>query len=426
MVLVSDASRRTASSLCVIENGSLRPMRAKQKRATGQDMSEKPPKKEITDLSVHRAVMTCMVFILCMFCLSYGTNVLSAEDFSKSPRINNTDQQCRTLVWATLELPDIEKQGNIQELIECLEHEYFYTLHRGASKYTLLQIGEPALPGLIEALKNRNYRIAEGAAIVLGMVGQEAKEAAPALKDLLRSKSAPQGLRKYEVARALGKIDEIDFLIRALRGEEPGVSASNASHGISAAGPKAVKAIPALLEMINGDKAPEQSFAADALGAIGEASNEAIPRLKVLTKSKYNFVRRAAGEALLKIGTPEAIEAAKPYKLRKDIYGGFFKAMSVFVWNPWLAMVVGVIIGGIAYLTTKEFTKKTKMMRSLYLPAVLWLIYAAWEFYARMQGANIRIDLLVIYPLLVTVTIIGFVLWFIGVQRGKSTSQIVE
>lgn len=386
-------------------------------------MSEKPPKKEITDLLIHRAVMTCFVFILCLFFLSYGTNVLPAEDINKSPRINNTDRQCRTLARVTLEFPNIEKQSNIQELIKCLKYEYFYTLHRGASKYTLLQIGKPALPSLVEALKNQDHRIAEGTAIVLGMFGPEATEAAPALKELLRSNSAPQGLRKYEVARALGKIDEIDFLIRALREEEPGVSAFHASHGIMGAGSKAVKAIPVLLEMINGDKAPEQSFAADALGAIGEASNEAIPRLKVLTKSKHSFVRRAAGEALLKIGTPEAIEAAKPYKLRKDIYDGFFKAMSIFVWNPWLAVIVGVLIGAIAYLTTKEFTKKTKMMRSLYLPAILWLIYAAWEFYARIQGANIRIDLLVIYPILVTVTIIGFVLWFIGMRRGKKIQQ---
>jgi len=383
-------------------------------------MREKTPKKEIAGKSIHRAVMTCIV---CLLCLSYGTNVFSAEDINKPLRINNTDRQCRTLAQATLELSDIEKQRNIKELIECLKHEYFYTLHRGASKYTLLQIGGQALPGLIEALKNHDHRIAEGAAIVLGMIGPEAKEAAPALKELLRSTSAPKGLRKYEVASALGKIGEIDFLIRALRGEEPGVSAFNASHGIIGAGPKAAKAIPVLLVMINADKAPEQSFAADALGAIGEASNEAIPRLKVLTKSKHNFVRRAAGEALLKIGTPEAIEAAKSYSLRKDIYDGFFKAMSVFVWKPWLAVIVGVLIGAIAYLTTKRFTKKTKMLKSLYLPAVLWLIYAAWEFYAKMQGANIRIDLLVIYPLLVTVTTIGFVLWFIGMRRGKKFQQ---
>lgn len=389
-------------------------------------MSEKLPINEITDLPVHRAAMTCILVILCLLFLSYGTNVLSADEFNISPRVNNTDRQCRTLARATLELPEIEKQRNIQELIECLKHEYFYTLHGGASKYTLLQIGEPALPSLIDALKNQDYRIAEGAAIVLGMVGPKAKEAVPDLKGLLRSKSAPQGLRNYEVARALGKIGEIDFLIRALKGEEPGVSAFNASHGIRGAGPKAVKAIPALLEMINGDKAPEQSFAAEALGAIGDASYESIPRLKVLTKSKHNFVRSAAGEALLKIGTPEAIEAAKPYKLRKDIYDGFFKAMSVFVWKPWLAAVIGLLIGAIACLTTKKFTKKTKMMKSLYLPAVLWLIYAAWEFYAKMQGANIRIDLLVIYPLLVTVTTIGFALWFLGIRRGKKTSTRVE
>jgi len=382
-------------------------------------MTERQVKKAIAGFSFYRIMMFC---IGCLLCFSYGTNVLSAEDIIKSPGINNTDPQCRKLAQATLQLPDIEKQKNIDELIKCLKHEYFYALNGGASKYTLLQIGEQTLPKLIAALKNDDHRIAEGAAIVLGMFGSDAKKAAQSLKSLLRSKSAPPGLRKYEVARALGKINEIDFLIRALRGEESGISVFNASHGIIGAGPKAVKAIPTLLVMINADKAPEQSFAADALGAIGEASKEAIPRLKMLTKSRHNFVRRAAGEALLKIGTPEAIDAAKSYSLRKDIYQGFFKAMSVFVWNPWLAVVVGLLIGAIAYLTTRESTKRTKMMRSLYIPSIMWLIYALWEFYAKAHGANIRIDLLVIYPLLVTVTTVGFVLWFIGMLRMKKYS----
>ena len=159
-------------------------------------MSEKPLKKKITYLSVRRAVMTCIVFVLCFFCFYYGTNVLSAEELNISPRVNNTDRQCRTLAQTTLKSPNVEKQENIQALIECLKHEYFYTLHRGASKYTLVQIGELALPSLIEALKAQDYRISEGAAIVLGMIGPKAKEAVPAIKELLRSKSAPRGLRK--------------------------------------------------------------------------------------------------------------------------------------------------------------------------------------------------------------------------------------
>ena len=385
-------------------------------------MCAKAYETEIPDQSIHLAAKNRIVFIICLYCFFCVSNAISSETINQSPKTNNTDQQCRTLARATLELPDTEKQKNIQKLIECLKHEYFYSLHGGASKYTLMQIGMPALPGLTGALKHRDHRIAEGAAIVLGMIGPEAKEAAPALKELLRSESAPQGLRKYKVAAALGKIGEIDFLIRALRGEEPGVSAFHASHGIRGAGPAAAKAIPTLVEMINSDEAPEQSFAADALGAIGEAAHEAIPRLKKLAKSKHNFVRRAAGEALLEIGTPEALEAAKSYKLRKDTYDSFFKAMSVFVWNPWLAAGIGLLIGAIAYLTTKNYTENTIMVRSLYIPALLWLIYAAWEYYARIQGANIRIDLLVIYPLLVTVTIAGFVLWFIGIRRYKKSS----
>lgn len=367
--------------------------------------------------------VSCVVVCIFLACLFYGADAFSAEKSSFAPRINNTDKLCRALAKTTLGLPDIEKQQNIQKLIECLKYEYFYELQGGASKYTLMQIGEPALPVLIETLKNQDKSIAEGAAIVLGMLGSKAKEAAPALKELLRSESAPEGIRKYEVAKSLGKIGEIDFLIRALRGEEPGVNTFNANHGLRGAGSAAVKAIPVLLEKVNSDNAAEQSFAAETLGAIGEASHEAIPRLKVLTKSDYNFVRRAAGEALLKIGTPEAMEAAKPYKFRKGIFDGFFKAMSVFVWKPWLAGLIGLLISAIAYFTTRPFAKRTKLMNSLYLPAVLWVVYAMWEFYARMKGANIRIDLLIIYPILISATIIGFIFWLIGVRKGKKVQQ---
>lgn len=385
-----------------------------------KEMYEKVTKKEFSDLPARRLVTPVTAIVMCAYLLSYGSIVLATEESIKPPRIHSTSQQCRTLANVTLELPYKEKQKNIQKLIQCLEHEYFYALHRGASKYTLFQIGKPALPHLTDALNHQDYRIAEGAAITLGMVGPKAKEAVPALKELLRSDSAPKGLRKYEVARALGKIGEINFLIRALKGEEPGVNSFNSSHGIQGAGSNAIKAIPQLLIMINGEDASEQMIAADALGAIGAESHEAIPRLKELSKSEYNFVRRSAGEALLKIGTPEAIEAAKPYSFRKGIYENFFKAMSIFVWNPWLAAVVGLLIGAIGYSTTKKFSEKTKMMKSLYVPASLWIIYAVWEYYARMQGANIRIDLLVIYPLLIVVTILGFVSWFIGIRMSKN------
>ena len=307
----------------------------------------------------------------------------------------------------------------------CLKYEYYNYLHDGASKYTLFQIGTPALPDLIKALGNQDYIIAEGAAIVLGMIGQEAKEAGPALKELLLSKSTPQGLNKYNVVKALGKIGEIDFLIRLINGEEAGAGWLGAIDGIIAAGPKAVKAIPMLLEMINSDIPVVQALAADALGAIGEASHEAIPRLKILTRSWHRIARNAAGEALLKIGTPEAIEAAKSYKSRKDIIDGFFDAMFVFFWKPWLAVVVGLLIGVTGYLTTTKFSKKNRMMKSLYLPLALWLIYAVLEFILRYSsgGPPIRVDLIIIYPLLFVVTIAGFVFWFIGVVRGRKAQR---
>jgi hypothetical protein len=88
-------------------------------------------------------------------------------------------------------------------------------------------------------------------------------------------------------------------------------------------------------------KSPDTSmhmYAAEALGAIGPAANPAVPQLAALLHSPWNFLRQAGGEALLKIGTPQAQTAGRPYQRRKKLSDGFFKAMSILVWNPLLAL----------------------------------------------------------------------------------------
>ena len=84
---------------------------------------------------------------------------------------------------------------------------------------------------------------------------------------------------------------------------------------------------------------------------------------------------------------------------------------------PWLAGVVGVSLGIMAFTTTRKNAKKRFIAKALYAISVLWLIYAAWEIYSHSIGANIRVDLLYIYPILFFVTALGLIFWLIGLKR---------
>lgn len=46
----------------------------------------------------------------------------------------------------------------------------------------------------------------------------------------------------------------------------------------------------------------------------------------------------------------------------------------------------------------------------MFIPGLLWLAYGAWEYSLKGSGANIRVDLLLIYPLLLLAMIIGAVM----------------
>jgi len=353
--------------------------------------------------------------------------VIHAESHSTAPaaqlpNASNTDHQCVVLARSVLEQNPTEGVRSVPDLIKCLEGDYFY-FDNGAAKIALTHIGQPAVASLVDSLKDPSPRVAEGAAIALGMIGTEAGAAVPALKEALRQTPKPGVMLPREAAIALGKIGEIEFLVRALQGEEADVSTYLASQGLGAAGPNAAPAIPVFMEILNGSDAASQMYAAEALGAIGPASNPAVPRLRELTNSSLNFVRRSAGEALIRIATPEAMKAAKSYQRRKWLVESFFKTMSVFTMMPWLAGVVGVVIGIVAFTTTRQNNKRSLIAKVLYAISVFWLIYSAWEIYSRSTGANIRVDLLFIYPFLFFVTAIGVILWLIGLKRTKVTSE---
>ena len=79
--------------------------------------------------------------------------------------------------------------------------------------------------------------------------------------------------------------------------------------------------------------------------------------------------------------------------------------MGIFVQYPWLAAVIGVLLAGLG---------RSRGRRTVIVVGVIWLLYAAYETAMRLRWlcsgeCNIRVDLLLIYPLLLAITVVGIV-----------------
>jgi hypothetical protein len=83
----------------------------------------------------------------------------------------------------------------------------------------------------------------------------------------------------------------------------------------------------------------------------------------------------------------------------------FLTIMAIFVQYPWLAAAVGVLLVGLGW---------SRGRRTAIVVGVIWLLYAAYEATMRLRWlcsgeCNIRVDLLLIYPLLLAATVVGMV-----------------
>ena len=337
---------------------------------------------------------------------------------SQIPNASNTDYQCVLLARTVLGQAKADAVRDIPALIKCLEGDYHY-FERGAAKIALVHIGPPAIPALIEAMDHDpSPYISEGAAITLGQMGPRARDAIPALVDTLRRNTTAMMLRP-EAAKAIGKIGEIALLIRTMEGKESGIQSYLGAQGLGAAGPAAASAVPALMDALKSSDPGLQMYAAEALGYIGAAANPAVPQLAELSRSRFNFLNAAAGEALVQINTPQAQTASRAYRWRKGLFDGFFRTMAVFVWNPFLAFAVGIGLGILAFVGVRT-SRRPMASLSLVVPAVCWVLYAFWEYHCKRVGANIRIDLLAIYPFLAVTTLLGLSIGCAAFWRPKS------
>jgi formate hydrogenlyase subunit 3/multisubunit Na+/H+ antiporter MnhD subunit len=83
----------------------------------------------------------------------------------------------------------------------------------------------------------------------------------------------------------------------------------------------------------------------------------------------------------------------------------FLSIMAIFTQYPWLAAVIGVLLVGLG---------RSRARRTAIVVGVIWLLYAVYETAMRLRWlcsgeCNIRVDLLLIYPLLLAATLVGIV-----------------
>jgi len=90
--------------------------------------------------------------------------------------------------------------------------------------------------------------------------------------------------------------------------------------------------------------------------------------------------------------------------------GQLLSAMAILIEYPLLAAVIGVVVAGLGWRTSR---------RTAVGVGVLWLLYAGYETGMQQRWlctgeCNIRVDLLVIYPVL----ILGLVVAAVSLLRG--------
>ena len=82
--------------------------------------------------------------------------------------------------------------------------------------------------------------------------------------------------------------------------------------------------------------------------------------------------------------------------------------MEWFFWKPERIFAVSCVFL-LGYFIIRLFGRRLSSVRSwpLLVPTIAWVLFAIWESFCRAQQFNIRVDLFLIYPVLIIVSIFG-------------------
>ncbi|MEM4359453.1 MAG: HEAT repeat domain-containing protein, partial [Candidatus Bilamarchaeaceae archaeon] len=217
------------------------------------------------------------------------------------------------VVWAFGKRGELNPASSFYSWRYSLEDVDQYVRKRAAE--ALVKIGKPAVPVLIDALKDENEDVRYEAAEALERIGVNEEQ----LKEITRMLKEGKTWEEREgAAEALGKIGDaraVPVLIDALKDKDRYVR-YEAAEALGKIGD--ARAVPVLIDALKDKDRYVRYEAAEALGKIGDA--RAVPVLIDALKDKDRYVRYEAAEALGKIGDARAVPVLIDALKDKDRY----------------------------------------------------------------------------------------------------------
>ena len=249
-----------------------------------------------------------LIFVL--FCLLL-TPARAQSPQSWEERLLNSDPRIRAGAEAELARGALRSVPVLRQLLRRDDEEL-----QTATFEVVRRIGPPAMPMLVELLRDKEVFIRRNAIDTLIDFAPHTEAVQAALRRALTDEDA---MVAGDAARALGALGSkaspsVSALVKTLshRDEYTRVYAAEA---LASIGPMAASATPDLAKALT-DPVPGVRWAAcEALGSIGAAAHSAVPQLIDALKDEFLYVRMFAAGALGSIGPKaqaarEALQAA--------------------------------------------------------------------------------------------------------------------
>jgi len=188
--------------------------------------------------------------------------------------------------------------------------------------FGLVQIGKPAIPFLLEAIRENKPRLSSNAAGVLGKIGSS--DIVPALLEVLKDEQTDETIRAsvVETLRELGSPAAAPVLIEMLKNDQADkVTHTNIVEALVELGSPDV--VPVLLEILKNESILIRSRTLDNVTALqniigtldvdDEQAEKIVVPLEKQLKGNSPWLHRRAASVLKKIGTPDAQKVLEEY-----------------------------------------------------------------------------------------------------------------
>ncbi len=188
--------------------------------------------------------------------------------------------------------------------------------------FGLVQIGKPAIPFLLEAIRENKPRLSSNAADVLGKIGSS--DIVPSLLEVLKDEQTDEAIRAgvVKTLRELGSLAAVPTLIGVLKGVQTDkVTRDNIVEALGEIGSPDV--VPVLLEILKNESILIRSRTLDNITALqniietldvdDEQAEKIVVPLEKQLKGNSPWLHRRAASVLKKIDTLDAKKVLEKY-----------------------------------------------------------------------------------------------------------------